>query len=60
MYGGPLQNMQHLYLYGRVTLWGSVIWKYKGRWGVWYDRMWMDKVVTRKIIVVGEDNSNMW
>ena len=30
MYEGPLENIQHLYLYGRVTYWGSFIWTYGG------------------------------
>ena len=33
MYGGPLAYI--LYFYGRVTYWGSLVWKYGGGWGRW-------------------------
>ena len=63
MYGGPLENIQQVYLYARVTYWGLFIWKYAGGWAVWLWSHTIDDSSAqggdKENCSVGKDNWNM-
>ena len=62
---GPLENIQHLYLYHKVTYKGLFIWKYGGGWGLCdYDNTMIDDSSAqgggKENWGVGEVGSNMY